>query len=717
MPYTMAEFNTGKQSQYKTAVAAAASVPISRVIIVDITEARRRAGGVKVGTRIHASDSAGVDSLVSSLGTGDALIDNINTELEENGLSESTGITAQTLASTDVGPFSSSSTSLPSLSLLPMIIGASVGAVLIMAMAVFCIRRRRAASKISQVLPVYQQGQKLYPAADKAQTSSALILEDVDDGLPEDFKELIPNSPITRADLELSASAQTLKNTMFENTFLSDASSAMLDGILSVGQSTPVIGVLFGLLSDLKKMYDTYVETDEDCKRWQVWCVGQISTLGFLAKEVHIDSDTDKLLRQAIWPLLGLKQSLMKRQEDSKGVVGKAMASLTSREYKSAMEHAQKHVQAAIDALSLRVQVNTQREVQQVLKKMNLLLNMDQKLDVLLSMAENNNKKFDQVLGIAELHTRQSVKQTIKETVLGRKLSAIDRYNIMSSACHKEVEPFARGASSAVYRAKWNRQTVAVKTLSLNNMTRSEREKLWTSFMGEVDILVRLRHPNILTVFGVIDDDASLLQLVTEYASRGELGEFLRESDQSLPQSQQVDFCLQMAMGLNYLHSQRIAHRDYKSLNVLVSTNSDGEWLLKISDFGLSKEETGATLSTVTAFGTPAWSAPEILRQTPQPDYYLADIWSYGVVVWEVATRSIPFEGMNMLQIMFAAGVEGMRMTLSDHALADVVDGCCQAEPQNRLLVGAALALLLLYGTSPICQETNLKLSCFQDGP
>ena len=180
MPYTMADFNAEKQSQYKTAVAAAASVPISRVIIVDITEARRRAGSVKVGTRIQASDSAGVDSLVSALGTGDALIDNINTQLEANGLSKSTGITAQTLASSDVDPSSSTSPSL-----LPIIIGASAGAVLIMAMAVFCIRRR-AASKISQVLPVYQQHQKLYPAAEKAQTSSGWTLEDVDDGLPED---------------------------------------------------------------------------------------------------------------------------------------------------------------------------------------------------------------------------------------------------------------------------------------------------------------------------------------------------------------------------------------------------------------------------------------------------------------------------------------------------------------------------------------------------
>ena len=66
--------------------------------------------------------------------------------------------------------------------------------------------------------------------------------------------------------------------------------------------------------------------------------------------------------------------------------------------------------------------------------------------------------------------------------------------------------------------------------------------------MDEVDILVRLGHPTILTVFGTMDDDPALLQLVTEYASQGELGEFLRTSCDSLPLSQQIDMCLNPCM-------------------------------------------------------------------------------------------------------------------------------------------------------------------------
>ena len=210
--------------------------------------------------------------------------------------------------------------------------------------------------------------------------------------------------------------------------------------------------------------------------------------------------------------------------------------------------------------------------------------------------------------------------------------------------------------------------------------------------MSEVDILVRLRHPNILSVFGLIDDDVTCLQLVMAFASLGELGVYLRQSTDSLPLDQQLGFCLQICYGLRYLHSQNVAHRDLKSLNILITKNTDGEMLLLISDFGLSKEEINATMVTSMGLGTPAWSAPEILEQTRNPNYFLSDVFSFGVVVWEIVTRSIPFEGFNFLQLMRAVGVQGMKMTLSGNSghhptLVDIVDGCCATAPTDRFFV------------------------------
>ena len=92
MPYTKAEFNADAQDKYKAAVASAAGTTTANVDIVSITEERRRAGSIKVETKIRASDSAGADKLASALGEGDAVKNKINKALVAQGLKESTGV-------------------------------------------------------------------------------------------------------------------------------------------------------------------------------------------------------------------------------------------------------------------------------------------------------------------------------------------------------------------------------------------------------------------------------------------------------------------------------------------------------------------------------------------------------------------------------------------------------------------------------------------------
>jgi len=423
--------------------------------------------------------------------------------------------------------------------------------------------------------------------------------------------------------------------------------------------------------------------------------------LGYLAKEATIDSNTDGLLRAAIPPLLELKKLTTSRREASTGYVGMTIAFWTSNEYLRKSGIAQNRVQSAIDALALRVQVNTQVDVQKVLKKCSMLPNMDKKLDTLVAMAEESNKKLDQVLDFASQQAKLMAKQNVKDKVKDRKATNMDKYNIPSAACKKEDTPFATGSTCSVFKARWERQTVAVKVVSLLGVALVQRRKIIDNFMGEMDILVNMRHPNILSVFGIIDDELTSLQLVMEFASKGELGDYLRQSVESLPLARQFDFCLQVASGMRYLHVQKTAHRDLKSLNILITLNSEGDILLKISDFGLSKEDIGVavTAATAGALGTPAWSAPEILEEKEGPDYFQSDLWSYGVVVWEIVTRAMPFEGMKILQVMKAVCMQGERMKLSEesghhHALIQIVDGCCQKNPADRMSLDRVIELL-----------------------
>ena len=747
MPYEKSDFQAAEQAKYKTAVANAAGTSAPNVDIVSITEAQRRAGGIKIETRIRSVDAAGVTKITTSLGTGDALKTKIDSELAKQGLRESTAVSSP--VSTSPGKSSAGG----------MIAGATVGTMVLVglvALAVYCLRKT--VSKASQVsdsgnvndnsrldasddvesAPVYSSA-PVHEGAMGVATSADIVEEstDVEDlggiATSEDIDDMTfdrlaaDGRDLTSEDLNLPAAAQAIGSVVFNDTFF-DGGQALVDGILSAGQHVPCIGAIFSILKDLKESVQTHAEAEEECGRLSTWCVSMIASIGYLGREAAIDAETNDLIRTAIPPLMDLKKLVVSRRDHSRGYLNRMVNFWTDAEYLRKSDLAQTRVKSAIDALSLRVQVQTKVDVQKMLSQCEMLPNMDKKLDVLVSMAEESSKKLDQVLEFASQHApmaeesnkklgqvldlaaqqaQLAAKRSVKEKVAERKVSNMDKYNISSASCKKEDEPFARGTTASVYRARWDRQLVAVKVVALLGVPRAERDKIHSNFMAEVDILVRLRHPNILSVFGLIDDDVTCLQLVMAFASLGELGVYLRQSTDSLPLDQQLEFCSQIASGLRYLHSQNVAHRDLKSLNILITKNTDGEMLLLISDFGLSREEIGATMATALALGTPAWSAPEILEQTPNPDYFQSDIYSFGVVVWEVVTRSIPFEGFSFMQLMRAVGVQGMKMTLSvdfnhHQTLVDIVDGCCATVPADRFCLRVAWMLFSAFDLFPV---------------
>lgn len=100
------------------------------------------------------------------------------------------------------------------------------------------------------------------------------------------------------------------------------------------------------------------------------------------------------------------------------------------------------------------------------------------------------------------------------------------------------------------------------------------------------------------------------------------------------------------ARGMSYLHSRSppIAHRDLKSGNLLV----DEDWHIKVSDFGLAQAK--LTTHAHTQVGTFAWMAPEVLENSPYDER--ADVYSFAIVMWELATKEEPFRGMHPMQIM-----------------------------------------------------------------
>ncbi|CAD8166145.1 unnamed protein product [Paramecium pentaurelia] len=150
----------------------------------------------------------------------------------------------------------------------------------------------------------------------------------------------------------------------------------------------------------------------------------------------------------------------------------------------------------------------------------------------------------------------------------------------------------------------------------------------------EAQILQNLKHDNIIQYFETFIDNKDRLCLIMEYANNGTLGQYLKQRTQPLPEAQIVDWFTQLCLALQCVHSQKIIHRDIKSENVFLHDDK-----IKLGDFGIARsvEQDLAT----TFIGTPYYISPEIIQN--QPYSYKSDIWSLGVLLYEMCTFKYPF--------------------------------------------------------------------------
>jgi len=211
----------------------------------------------------------------------------------------------------------------------------------------------------------------------------------------------------------------------------------------------------------------------------------------------------------------------------------------------------------------------------------------------------------------------------------------------------------------------------------------------------EIDILSKFQIPQIVTLYGFIEDlKSKSMCLVMEFCSRGSLYHVLSSVVYDFGWDRTFKFAIEFVTGMNFLHLQNpspIVHRDFKSLNVLVTE----DWQIKLCDFGLSRRSSADELNSLKRLrSTPAWSPPELLREvefTPS-----SDIYGMGVTIWEMAYRCIygkyqrPFAEYKDIifdyQILVQAS-NGKRPTLPltlPEQLKELIEKCWDGEPQKR---------------------------------
>ena len=190
------------------------------------------------------------------------------------------------------------------------------------------------------------------------------------------------------------------------------------------------------------------------------------------------------------------------------------------------------------------------------------------------------------------------------------------------------THPVATGSYADVFQCKWNATHVALKQLRI----KPKASKL-DDIKLEAALCFKMKHPNIVAMFGLTKLENSYMGLVMEWADQGSLN----NSMDDMNKEEKINVSLCICEGLTYMHSNRIAHRDLKPANVLLFGN---KLKAKISDFGTSKVIQTIITSTG-AVGTPKYSAPELMDEGLQVVLYkflnsLINLYlcSLGCYIW-----------------------------------------------------------------------------------
>ncbi len=218
-------------------------------------------------------------------------------------------------------------------------------------------------------------------------------------------------------------------------------------------------------------------------------------------------------------------------------------------------------------------------------------------------------------------------------------ISQLGRYEVISE--------LGQGAMGVVYKARdpLIDREVAIKTINLS-LALEEREEYEARFYQEAKAAGRLGHPNIVTIYDV-GRTGDIAYIAMEYLHGRELRDVLNEK-KILPVSQVLDIVIQVAQGLSYAHEHEIVHRDVKPSNVMIIR--DGH--VKITDFGIARMASAAVRTqTGMVLGSPKYMSPEQVlgKLTDQR----SDIFSLGVMLYEMLTGQVPFIGENVNAIMY----------------------------------------------------------------
>lgn len=276
------------------------------------------------------------------------------------------------------------------------------------------------------------------------------------------------------------------------------------------------------------------------------------------------------------------------------------------------------------------------------------------------------------------------------------------------------------GTFGRVWSAKWRSAKVAVKEFVFAQAAVAGKSamqgEIIEEIIGEAGMMAILRHPNVLQLFGC-SLTAQAIWIVSELCSLGSLRQLLDEQERILPLGLRLSLALQVAEGMTYLHNQDppIIHRDLKSHNIFIhetftasdvtapqrdkspsgmilrltadpdhKMETESTIIAKIGDWGSARATLSGSRTMTHGVGTACWLAPEVIKHARSSKF--SDVYSFGIVLWELATREEVYQGLETTQIIAKVANESLRPPVpQDCPWKHLMVKCWEENPLDRL--------------------------------
>ena len=265
---------------------------------------------------------------------------------------------------------------------------------------------------------------------------------------------------------------------------------------------------------------------------------------------------------------------------------------------------------------------------------------------------------------------------------IGATLSLMDTKPTLGR--YQVVGELGRGAMGVVYKGEDPKihRTVAIKTVRLSDFDEEMVQEVKERFFREAESAGLLTHPNIVTIYDC-GEEHDLAYIAMEYLQGEDLSSFA-DPKKMLPLREVLSFTAQVAEALDYAHAKGIVHRDIKPANIMRIKDTEE---VKVTDFGIARIASSTKTKTGVVLGTPSYMSPEQVAGKKVDGR--SDIFSLGVVLFELLTGRKPFTGEDMTALMYQIAKE-KHLSLTSvnpklpQVLEKIIDKALEKDPEKR---------------------------------